>query len=260
MEATPCSIDLPIKQTRPKFPPWWFFETKSLFSDTPLGDEQWQRHHSWLRHLPEPARFFLVLYAIWPVVAWVLFVTVVAGLYAQLLQPKPGWPIAVSMNYIWPFTLTSFAVSLLLVFRTNSSYDRWWEARKAFGRMYNCVRILARLTMVWVGSKDAARAVQITRWTSILCGVTCTYLTDDSSYVEDLADVLSANEIQWILRQPQPPVAIMHIISRLFYHAELSPYQLCELERQLADYDVSIGVCERIRRQSIPMAYTRYAS
>jgi len=193
------------------------------------------------------------------VIAWVLVVTVAAGLYAQLLQPKPGWPIAVSTSYIWPFTLTSFALSLLLVFRTNSSYDRWWEDRKAFGRMYNCVRILARLTMVWVASKDAARAVQVTRWTSVLCGATCTYLTDDSSYVKDLTDVLSVDEIQWVLQQPQPPVAIMHVISRLLYCAkDLSPYQLCELERQLADYDVCLGACERIRRQSIPMAYTRW--
>jgi predicted membrane chloride channel (bestrophin family) len=29
-----------------------------------------------------------------------------------------------------PFTMTASVLSLLLVFRTNASYDRWWEARK----------------------------------------------------------------------------------------------------------------------------------
>ena len=34
---------------------------------------------------------------------------------------------------IEPMQLTSFALSLLLVFRTNASYARWQEARKMFG-------------------------------------------------------------------------------------------------------------------------------
>jgi len=32
-----------------------------------------------------------------------------------------------------PFTVTASSLSLLLVFRTNASYDRWWEARKMGG-------------------------------------------------------------------------------------------------------------------------------
>ena len=60
-------------------------------------------------------------------------------------QDKSGWPTIVSSKYLEPFALTSFALSLLLVFRTNSAYDRWWEARKAFGVMYNCTRVIARL-------------------------------------------------------------------------------------------------------------------
>ena len=36
--------------------------------------------------------------------------------------------------------LTGFAVSLLMLFRTNRSYDRWWEARKIWGGVLNRVR------------------------------------------------------------------------------------------------------------------------
>jgi predicted membrane chloride channel (bestrophin family) len=36
-----------------------------------------------------------------------------------------------------PLTITSFALSLLLVFRTNSSYDRFVEARKLWGTLAN---------------------------------------------------------------------------------------------------------------------------
>ena len=35
------------------------------------------------------------------------------------------------------------AISLLLVFRTNSAYDRWWEGRKLWGDLTNNSRNLA---------------------------------------------------------------------------------------------------------------------
>lgn len=43
-----------------------------------------------------------------------------------------------------PFNLTSFALSLLLVFRTNASYGRWDESRKLWGGVVNRTRDLTR--------------------------------------------------------------------------------------------------------------------
>ena len=43
-----------------------------------------------------------------------------------------------------PFNLSSFALSLLLVFRTNSSYSRWLDARKIWGGVVNRSRDLVR--------------------------------------------------------------------------------------------------------------------
>ena len=59
----------------------------------------------------------------WPPVLFVIFVGVAVGLYHTYLQPL-GAPNITSDDYTQPFTLTSFALALLLVFRTNSSYDR----------------------------------------------------------------------------------------------------------------------------------------
>ena len=42
------------------------------------------------------------------------------------------------------FNLTSFALSLLLVFRTNTSYSRWLDARKVWGGILNRSRDLVR--------------------------------------------------------------------------------------------------------------------
>lgn len=64
---------------------------------------------------------------------WALQVSLVVALYATYLQPKPGWPVAVSGDYMIVFQLTSFAVALLLVFRTNTAHSRWWEVRRRVG-------------------------------------------------------------------------------------------------------------------------------
>jgi hypothetical protein len=56
----------------------------------------------------------------------------------------PGhWP-HVTLALGQGFNLTAFALSLLLVFRTNSSYDRWWEARKLWGGVVNRSRDIVR--------------------------------------------------------------------------------------------------------------------
>jgi ion channel-forming bestrophin family protein len=40
-------------------------------------------------------------------------------------------------------SLLGFVISLLLVFRTNTAYDRWWEGAKAWGTLTNNSRNLA---------------------------------------------------------------------------------------------------------------------
>ncbi len=59
----------------------------------------------------------------WPPVLFIALVGVSVGLYHSFGEVH-GAPCVTCGDYTAPFTLTSFALSLLLVFRTNSSYDR----------------------------------------------------------------------------------------------------------------------------------------
>lgn len=59
-------------------------------------------------------------------------------------QVLPAWMPAMPIIPIEPFQLTSFALSLLLVFRTNSSYSRWYEGRRRFGRITTTCRDVLR--------------------------------------------------------------------------------------------------------------------
>ena len=53
-----------------------------------------------------------------------------------------------------PHSLAAGALSLLLVFRTNSAYDRFWEGRKLWGKLVNMTRELARLGHTFLTGLD----------------------------------------------------------------------------------------------------------
>ncbi|KAK1220732.1 hypothetical protein PQX77_016480 [Marasmius sp. AFHP31] len=96
------------------------------------------RKYSWL---PDVLRIkgSIIPRIIWPVSTNTLFSTAVAYAWSQ------GHRIALT-NSVVP--LLSVVVGLILVFRNGSSYDRFWDGRKAFATMTTNIRNLSRL--IWV--------------------------------------------------------------------------------------------------------------
>src|SRR5262249_16451440 len=54
-----------------------------------------------------------------------------------------------------PHTLVGLALGLLMVFRTNSSYDRYWEGRRQWGSIINESRNLARGARAYLAGDPA---------------------------------------------------------------------------------------------------------
>ena len=100
---------------------------RDTLQDQPLSPSDWDKHMSWRRHCPEPLILARVFRMLSMAELWVGLVSTLVALYAAYLQPKDGWPQITNRDYLVVFQLTSFAVALLLVFRTNSAYSRWWE-------------------------------------------------------------------------------------------------------------------------------------
>ncbi len=50
--------------------------------------------------------------------------------------------------------MLAFALGILLVFRTNTAYDRWWEARKHWGQLVNDTRNLALKSRAHVAADE----------------------------------------------------------------------------------------------------------
>jgi len=66
-----------------------------------------------------------------------LFTGVIGYVEIEYLQLSRSSPVS---NLTMMHSLLGFAISMLLVFRTNAAYDRWWEARKLLGRLTSTSR------------------------------------------------------------------------------------------------------------------------
>jgi putative membrane protein len=121
------------------------------------GHDEWAKHQSSWRH----GRHILstvssgVIFRTGPPVVLCTLVAVFVSVFNHLVLAGrlPDSVPKLEVSSI-PFTLTSSVLSLLLVFRTNSSYNRFDEARKAWGSNVNRTRDLARQALTNIRSPE----------------------------------------------------------------------------------------------------------
>jgi ion channel-forming bestrophin family protein len=154
-------------------------------------------------------------------------------------------------------TLLGVALGLLLVFRTNSSYHRFWEGREIWGRLVNESRNLARGVAVHL-RRDPALLESLIRWTGAFPHAVRNVLRE----TEDLGPIsegLPPAELERVLRSEHPPLAIATRITTLLVEARakgfISDITLAALDHNvelLVDY---LGGCERIHSTPLPYSY-----
>ncbi|MCH5599922.1 bestrophin family protein [Niabella ginsengisoli] len=92
----------------------------------------------------------------WILIVIAIYATVIA--YLELSYWKLS-DKSVIKNLPILHSLLGFAISLVLVFRTNTAYDRWWEGRKLWGALVNNSRNLAlKLSVVLKEDQKEERA------------------------------------------------------------------------------------------------------
>lgn len=143
-------------------------------------------------------------------------------------------------------------LSMLLVFRTNSAYDRWWEARKAWGQLVNDSRNLClKFDQLVVDADESER-----RELGILVAAYAVALKD---HLRSLGGVHAAADAPAPLTEDEGPVEIAHKI----YGFLIRQYQLGRFDSQCLNFldshakslmDV-LGTCERISSSPITITH-----
>ncbi|WP_024296828.1 bestrophin family protein [Methylomicrobium lacus] len=158
---------------------------------------------------------------------------------------------------VTPFEYIGAVLGVVLVFRTNAGYDRWWEARKLWGGIVNASRniLLAALNY---GPDGAVWRREITYW-AIAFAFACKESLRQSQNFDELKDLLSTQQIQELQAAQHMPSFAAGKIARLFDQAyrrhDINETVFKELERQRTYLIDCLGGCERILKTPMPLVY-----
>ena len=163
-------------------------------------------------------------------------------------------------NLAIPSTLHSLvgvALGLLLVFRTNASYDRFWEGRKLWGGIVNETRNLVRLAVTHL-PEEPELLRSITRLTAAFPFLSMAALRSSPDLLQSIK-FLPGDELDAIARAQHPALHAATRISALLLEAHRRN-RISDITLQAIDQNVQLlvdylGGCERIRKTPLPFAY-----
>ena len=163
-------------------------------------------------------------------------------------------------NLTMMHSLLGFAISMLLVFRTNTAYDRWWEGRKLWGQLVNVSRNLAVKVSTMVPKEDTATRSFFTRLIGMFAVELRSHLLLEKTRLE--LDVEPHPEIPNFDQSKHVPAQIAQLmqqrIQRLYAEKKISGDQLITLDKELVQFLEICGACERIKNTPIPYSYSSF--
>ncbi len=157
-------------------------------------------------------------------------------------------------------------ISLLLGFRSNQAYDRWWEARHIWGAIVNDSRTLARQVMTFThngyNSKEVAAFQERVIRRQIGWAFSFGRHLRNESPMKGLSDYLDPKELQQVSQVDNVPSALLdHMGADLRLALEqgwINSYQQVELDRTISRICDAMGKCERIKNTVFPSTYSLY--
>lgn len=155
------------------------------------------------------------------------------------------------------YSLVGFVISLLLVFRTNTAYDRWWEGRKKWGELVNDSRNLSlKLSTLNLNEEDRLFFARMIANFAIA--------SKDHLKREIVPENLDLTQEEWVKlnKVNHIPVGIVQLMYDRLMQLKMSGKILKEdflaFEYNLNGFTNMIGACERIHNTPIPFSYSLF--
>jgi putative membrane protein len=174
-------------------------------------------------------------------------------------------------------TVLGAALSILLAFRTNSAYARWWEARTLWGALVNSSRSLARQAISFTEhsaeqstehNPEGQMAASITSFARTLTyrqmafvhAMRCTLRRQE--VLPEIRPFLEEETLEYLAQQRNIPVALLQVMGRQVAGAAdaelLTEWRLERMDSTLTDLSNIFGGCERIKNTPLPRQYDFY--
>lgn len=157
-------------------------------------------------------------------------------------------------------------LSLLLAFRSNQAYDRWWEARTIWGAIVNDSRSLTRQVLSLMDATYQSEDLILFQERFVKRQAAwCHSLGQSLRKTDPLKGVdrlLSRRELSYVMRYDNVPAALLLLHGKdLKYAMEqgwINQYQQIAIDQTLSRLCDSMGKCERIKNTVFPATYSLY--
>lgn len=173
------------------------------------------------------------------------------GLYYFQIEPKLHSGI---------FSLLGIVLSILLVFRTNTAYDRWWEGRKMWGDLVNNTRTLAIILNACLPKEDKTSRAYFSKHIANF-GLALKEHLRSGVKEEELVQLTDEEIAELHQKQHKPNHIAFWIYNRMqsvYKAGVISDSDMINLKpHHQALLDV-LGACERIKKTPIPFSYSVY--
>jgi len=209
--------------------------------------------HDWRSHLLD-IHGSMLREILWRVLSCVLWAAVVTIVYESAIgddpEAKPAiWTMAIH-------TVLGTALGLLLVFRTNTSYDRFWEGRRMWGNIINESRNLARFCHAYV--PDPPLRQRTLAWLVAFVYASMHKLRGERALGPD-SERLPAEEARQALACDHVPLGAARQITS-YLAAARNAGHISDILLTAGDQNVQllvdyVGSCERIHKTPLPFAY-----
>lgn len=163
-----------------------------------------------------------------------------------------------------PLTIPAFigtAISILLSFKLNQSYDRWWEARKIWGSIVNDSRTLV-LQLNALVEKGNEQTIKKITYRQIAWNYSLGQSLRGLNPLENMEKYLSEDEIEYISKHANKPLAILKLqtetIRELKDKNQLDRFSHIQIDDTLVRLCDSQGRAERIKSTVFPVTYRMF--
>jgi putative membrane protein len=158
------------------------------------------------------------------------------------------------------FSLLGIVLSILLVFRTNTAYDRWWEGRRLWGALVNNSRDLALMLHSMLDRGNMEDRNYFAKHIANFAIALKEHLRNGVK-LEELHHLEEREVVMYQQRQHIPNQIIANMYERtqhLCRSEAITGFDTIPLRTHLQAFTDILGACERIKKTPIPFSYSIY--
>jgi len=185
------------------------------------------------------------------------------AIFQSIYLPVIGLPLA-------PFTLASPSLGLLLIFRTNSAYKRWDEARKNWGMNINHTRDLVRMANAFYDDtnvspekrKEDLKAVSLATWSFVraMKRHLSPEREDEEQFRQELYQKLPERQAEAIIKAAHRPNRALFDLSIAIENCPMHFVRKNEVHTAVTIFEDNLGSSERLLTSPVPLFYSRHTA